>query len=153
MKKIFFSLTFILLCAPFFCQGAPSASTEPGILDIIYEGFETEELYCTDYSLGENEILIMLNKTDKPITRTYYDKDCYYSLLIVKGNERAFTVYNLICVTDAWLNEIIFNIVSMKYPTDFKIENIQYLDNPESIKFHVLDDTAFKIVTYLYDLK
>ena len=154
MKKIIICLILLSLCTFMFCQ-AGSASSGPIFNQYVYDNdeYEMEEIYSSEYSFGDNIIFLMLNKSDKPLAKTYYDKDCFYSLLIVKGNERVFTVYNLISVTEVWLNELIFNINSMKFPTDFKIENIESLDKPEQINYYAIDDMSFKVEKYLYDLK
>ncbi len=154
MKRIFLCLIFLYLSTFVFSQAAGSASvSEPEIYKYIYDNCKLEEIYSTEYSIGDNILFLILNKSDKPLATTYYDKDCYYSLLIVKGNERVFTVYNLICVTEVWLNEIIFNINSKRVPTDFKIEDIEYIDKPEQTKYYAIDEMSFKVEKYLYDLK
>lgn len=157
MKKNIFYFIFILFGNILFAQaaGASPSATGSSIENFLYPDCDIEEVYYSDFTNrnDDNILILQLNKSDKPLATTHYNKDCFYSLLIARGNERALTVYNLICVTDSWLNEIIFNINSMKYPTDFKIDDIEYINKPESIEYYAIEDMSFKIVNYLYDLK
>lgn len=41
----------------------------------------------------------------------------------------------------------------MKFQTDFKIEDIEYLDKPDNEEYYAIDNISFKVVNYLYDLK